>query len=204
MSYRRQLAWMVVASCVISLGTTRARAQEEEKTEKETFRAFAVVTGTSVAAGGTTTLQMTVSRWSTDEERGELLTTLIEKGQEEFIKALSKQEETGFIRATGRAASLSRYPSQRLRYAREFREGNMRRIVLALDRPIGFMEAVRQPRTTDYDFTFIVLDIDQEANEGQGILAMGVSLTVNKEKKILEVENYGSEPVQLNKVSKVE
>jgi hypothetical protein len=200
---QRYLGGIAIGFCIISLGISPLLAQGQEEETKETFRAFAVVTG-NIATGANTTVQMTVSRWSSDEERAELLTTLIEKGQEDFIEALSKQEETGFIRVTGRGANLSRFPSQRLRYAREFREGNMRRIVLALDRPIGFMEAVRNPRTTDYDFTFIVFDINEEENEGQGVMAVGVKLKVDMEKKTLEVENYSSEPVRLTKVSKVE
>ncbi len=175
MSFRRKIVWTFICSCVIGigmgLGMTQASAQEKEAKEEkieEKFRAFAVVMG-NVATGANTTVQMTVSRWSTDEERTDLLTTLVEKGQEDFIKALRDQEETGFVRVTGRSVSRSAFPSQRLRYAREFREGNMRRIVLALDRPISFREAVNNPRTMDYDLTFIVFDIDEEKNEGEGL-----------------------------------
>ena len=40
----------------------------QEKDVRETFRAFAVSMGT-MATGANTTLQITVDRWSTDEER---------------------------------------------------------------------------------------------------------------------------------------
>ncbi len=55
-----------------------------------------------------------------------------------LLGALRKQEETGFLRITGNGSRLTRYPSVRLHYAREF-HGNGKRIIrLATDRPIGF------------------------------------------------------------------
>ena len=92
-------------------------------------------------------------------------------------------------------------PSERLRYAREFKgEGGKRRLVLALDRPISFTEAARQPRWRDYDITLIVMDLDAEGS-GEGQLAMGVRLAIDQEKKALVIENFGTEPVRLNKIS---
>jgi hypothetical protein len=43
-------------------------------------------------------LQVTITRWTTDEERNALLQTLAEKGQEKMIDAMRKQKETGCLR----------------------------------------------------------------------------------------------------------
>jgi len=185
----------------------------EEKLE-ETYTAWAVAMGTSnppvIPMGMNATLQIKITRWSTDQERVDLLTQLIENGQEAMVKALREQEETGWIRNTSpprpafgtrarMGASIS--PSERLRYAREFKgEGGKRRLVLALDRPISFVEGVRQPRFSDYDITLIVMDLDAEGN-GEGQLAMGVRIAVDQEKKALVIENFGTEPVRLSKIS---
>ena len=75
-----------------------------------------------------------------------------------------------------------------------------RRIVLALDRPIPYWEAMNRPRTYDYDLSIIVLDLDEE-NKGQGVMAIGVKITLDMEAKQLEIENYSSEPVRLTNVS---
>jgi hypothetical protein len=189
-------------------------AAEPQEEVKETYNVWAVAMGTSnppvIPPGVTATLQIRVSRWSTDEERVDLLTQLLENGQEGMVKTLQKQEETGFIRNTtasraafGRRPGMagSALPSERLRYAREFKgEGGRRRLVLALDRPISFAESVQQPRWRDYDVTLIVMDLDAEGN-GVGQLAMGVRLAVDQEKKALVIENFGSEPVRLSKIS---
>jgi hypothetical protein len=201
MKYRRLWVTAIVLfmAALIVLPTT---AQEKFR---ENYRAFVVNMTTTnppiVPTGRSTTMDITVTRWTTDEEREFLLTELIEKGQEDFIKALQKQEETGFVRVTGRAAELSTFPSERLRYAREFKDGDKRRLVLALDRPISFFEAMRRPRWSDYNFSLIVIDLDEEG-KGEGSLALAVKLAVDRENKRLVVENYGSEPLRLTRVSK--
>lgn len=199
------LAFIITLGISVAATPIWAGPQEEFK---ETFNAFAVSMGTSnppvIPQGARTSVQINITRWSTDEERGALLTQLIENGQEALNKSLNKQKETGWIRATGptRTGMRNTFPSERLRYAREFKgEDGKRRIVLALDRPISMAEAVYQPRWRDYDVTLIVLDLDAE-NKGEGQLAMGVRLDVDREKKQLVIENFGTEPVRLMSVHK--
>jgi hypothetical protein len=183
------------------------RAQEKKEEFKETYEAFAVAMGTSnppvIPPGMSTTLQINVTRWTTDEEREKLFAILIEKGQEDLVEALQDSEETGFVRVTGRGAGRNPFPSERLRYARQWDLGEgKRRIVLAMDRYISFYEARTQPRWRDYDMTLIVMDLDAEGN-GEGQLAMGVRLAVDLEKKTLVVENFGTEPVRLTKIRRM-
>jgi len=208
--------WSAASVLTLALIMLAASPVAAEEKLKETYTAWAVAMGTSnppvIPMGMNATLQINVTRWTTDEERVDLLTLLIEKGQEAMVKALKEQEETGWIRNTSpprpafgtrarMGASIS--PSERLRYAREFKgEGGKRRLVLALDRPISFVENVRQPRPRfrDYDITLIVMDLDAEGN-GEGQLAMGVRIAVDQEKKGLVIENFGTEPVRLTKIS---
>jgi len=193
---------LAVALLVVSTALTARDATAEEKF-KQTFEAFAVAMGTSnppvIPSGVTATLQINITRWSTDEERGALLTELKENGAKGFVKLLRKQKETGFVRVTGRAAARNPFPSERLRYAREFpREDGSRRIVLAFDRYISFYESMQQPRWRDYDVSLLVMDVDAEG-KGVGELAMGVRLEINDENQLV-IENFGTEPVRLNKI----
>jgi hypothetical protein len=184
------------------LAVLPATAQEKVR-ESYTARVLNMATTNPpiIPTGVTTTINITVTRWSTDEERDFLLAELIEKGQEDFIKALQNQEETGFVRITGRGAGATTFPSERLRYAREFRDGKTRELVLALDRPISFFEAIQRPRYSDYNFTLIVIEFDEEGN-GEGSLALAVKLGVDRENKKIIVENYGTEPLRLSNVRK--
>jgi hypothetical protein len=71
--------------------------------------------------------------------------------------------------------------------------------VAALDRPIGWAEASRQPRWRNYDLTLIVLDVDEDGN-GTGQVAVGAQLAYQADEKKLVVESFGSEPVRLTNV----
>lgn len=192
-------------SLLALLTVSIASAQDEKQEFKETYEAFAVAMGTSnppvIPAGRSTTLQINITRWTTDQEREKLFAILVEKGQEDLVEALRKEEETGFMRVTGAAGGMRNpFPSERLRYAREFDLGEgKRRIVLATDRYISFYEARNQPRYRDYDMSLLVMDVDAEGN-GEGQLAMGVKLSVDMEKKTLVIENFGTEPVRLTKI----
>ncbi len=190
----------VILAAVVSFSLDSTHAWAQEKDTRETFQARALSMGT-IAPGAATTLQITIDRWSTDEERNELIATIVEKGPEELLDALRDQEETGFVRVTGRGAGRTRWPSVRLHYARDIRTDGGRIIRLATDRPIGMWEAIQNPRTMDYRFTFIELRLD-ENNEGEGSFAIGVELKYDKEKNTLVVENLSSEPVRLTTVRK--
>ncbi|MGH9322307.1 MAG: hypothetical protein ACRD21_01825 [Vicinamibacteria bacterium] len=204
MSFKKRAA-AIVALLALSVPSP-AQEREEKEEFKETFEAFAVAMGTSnppvIPTGVSTTLQINITRWTTDEERENLFAILIEKGQEDLVTALQKQEETGWIRVTGRGAGRGTFPSERLRFARQWDRGEgKRRIVLALDRPISFYEAANNPRWRDYDVTLIVMDVDAEGN-GEGQLAMAVKLSIDSEKNTLVVENFGTEPVRLTNIRK--
>lgn len=193
---------LVLTALVLFAVPGFARAEEVN----ERFRANAIAMGTSnppiIPAGRTATVDITVTRWTTNEEREMLFGELVEHEQQGLVKALRKQEETGWVRVTGpsRTGSMTSFPSERLRYAREtVNEDGSRRIVLALDRPISFYEATRQPRWRKYDLTFVVLDVDAEGN-GNGQLAVGVQLDFNYPSKTLVIENFGTEPVRLSTV----
>jgi hypothetical protein len=140
-----------------------------------------------------------VARWSTDEERAQLLTILVEEknpyqANEKMFNVLQKMPKTGFIRT-------SRTLAWDLRYARQtpLPDGG-RRLVLATDRPIGFREAVAQPRTMDYPFTIVEIRLNKN-DEGEGKILAGTRLLVDKDKNLV-LENYGQQPVRFNQIKK--
>ena len=190
---------------VIMLALTPVSAQDEQVRER--FRAVAMAMGTSnppiLPRGRTASLDINITRWSTDEEREMLFGELVENGQPALVSALRSQEETGWMRVTGpsQGGSATRFPSERLRYARQtVEEDGSRRIVLAFDRPISMYEAVRRPRWRDHDITFLVMDLDAEGN-GDGQLSIGVQLAFKYDTKTLVIENFGTEPVRLTRIS---
>jgi len=160
--------------------------------DKETFRATAQAIGTGL--NGQTTVIISISRWSTDEERNALATVLAEQGSNALADALAEQEETGFIRFP---QTPGRQPSVRLRYAREFPHADGRTIILATDRPIGWAEAVARPqRTINSQISLIQLDVDADGR-GEGVMAVGAELLIDPDSNTLTVSNISSQPVRL-------
>ena len=160
----------MVATAVLTVSQVIGR---EDKVE-ENYRAFAV--NMSILGPNTSTLvDLHITRWSTEAEREALLATLMEKAQEAFVEALRKQEETGWVRAQGRPAARTAFPSVRLHYAFQFDEGDARKIVLITDRPIGLAEAARNSRSLEYNISGIVLEMPTtEGQDGTGQLVVGM------------------------------
>jgi hypothetical protein len=195
----RNWTWVLLLVLGAAFGANLAAA--DEKVE-EIYKAFAV-NMSNVGAGTSAVVEVHVTRWSTEAERQALLTTLIEKGQEEFVKALRKEKEAGWFRSTARAGARSAFPSVRLHYAHQYEEGGKRHMTLVTDRPIGGREAVRDARTLEYDVTTILLEVPAEEGskeKGKGQFIVGMNLGFDKEKKKLVIESYATEPIRLTEV----
>jgi len=156
--------------------------------------AFAVNMSGVGRQGRAQTLQISIERWSTDEERAMLIDTLVEKSSDKLLDALQKiKPRVGFIRTT---TSLG----WDIQYARETDlPSGGKRIIFATDRPIGFGEARNAGRSLDYDFMLCEIRLGADG-KGEGKLATMTKITYDKDQKKIEVENYGQEPVRLTQV----
>lgn len=63
---------------------------------------------------------------------------------------------------------------------------------------------IRGSRSTDYDISLLVLEIDEATGEGTGSLVMGAELTIDKETGRLMIETATTQPTRLTKVHAVE
>lgn len=183
------VAAIIVVVAVFLAAPTDVEAKKEPPLEK--FSATAMVMGT-VGTGATARVDITIQRWSTDEERDALLQVLAEQGREKFTNALRNQEKVGYVQIRGGLG-------YDLRYAREHRQGEQRTIIIATDRLIGFGELARQSRTLRYDVSLITLQVDAQGS-GEGTIAAGAELSFDSDSNTLTIENFSSEPVRLTKV----
>jgi hypothetical protein len=166
-------------------------ASTQSNQPAERFTAFAVSLGGMRQASGASVVDITVNRWSTDAERQRLIEVLQAKGPGELLEVLQDMREVGNIRTPD---SLG-YP---LRYAHQTpAEEGGRRIVIATDRPIGFWEAVNRPRTVDYPFTVIQMQLGAD---GTGEGRMSIATRIIAHDNVIELENYATQPVMLKEV----
>ena len=150
----------------------------------------ASVIASNEIASGVGTLQIRINHWSTDEDRTRLLTSLRESGPEALLKALQKMPSVGTIRTPSSVG-------YDLRYARQTKVGDGRRIVIATDRPMDYWEASNQPRSLQYPFTVLQMQVDQ-SGKGTGTMSLAMKITANDDLVILE--DIASAPFRLTNV----
>jgi hypothetical protein len=155
--------------------------------------AFAVSTGGPVSSPVASAVDIVVENWSTDSERQRLLEAL-KTSQDAMLDTLRGLRKVGFIRTPGNLGWDLHYATQAPG------EDGGRRIVIATDRPMEIWEAVNRPRTVDYPFTFIELRLNGDG-EGEGKLSLATRVTSTRDGRFVQLENYDTQPVQLNKVS---
>ena len=176
-------------ACVLSLTATPPAAAAEAL---EHFSAFAVSLGNVNRPGAATaTVDIIITRWSTDEERRTLSSTLLEKGPDALLEALKKMKPVGRIKTPDSLGYDLHYAHQA-----PIADG-ARRILIATDRPIGFWESRNNPRSLSYPFTLIEMRIDA-AGKGQGKMSVATKITARGD--TVELENYDSQPVHLNNI----
>lgn len=157
--------------------------------EKEEFNATAIVNNNVASGAGRVIIR--VERWSTENERELLNRTLMQKGAGELLDVLQKQKSVGTIRTPDSLGYDLRYA-----YQEPSDEGG-RRVVIATDRPISFWEAANQPRTVDYPFTVIQMELDREGH-GKGTLSYATKITARG--NTVELENFATSPVMLTDI----
>jgi len=156
---------------------------------KEDFTATAITNNEFGA--GTNVVQIQVTRWSTEAERTKLVNALVKKGADNLLKELMRNKPTGIIKTPDSLGYDLRYASQT-----PTEEGG-RRIVLATDRPIGFWEATNQPRTIQYPFTVLQMQLDRDG-KGKGTLSYATKISANG--NTIELENCATAPTMLTSI----
>lgn len=194
----------VVAGSVlaVTLGGTSIRAQAPPPPmDKLEITAFAV--NMNNIAGASAVVDITVTSWSSAEERTRLISTVLEKGNDALLRELQNAPAKGRIRIPAAKPPDPHHLALGLdlRYAWQtpLPDGGTR-IVLGTDRYIGFEEARRQPRTIDYPFSLIEIHVDKNG-KGQGKFAVATKIEFDKKNNQIQLENYGIEPVRLTTVT---
>jgi hypothetical protein len=174
----------ILAAATLLLWASAAAAQKVKPIE--TFTAFVA----AMQQGKAGTVTITIERWSTDEERQMLLTTLKEKGQAALMTELTKLPRVGYIR-------MPNTLGKDLHYARDIAlPDGSRRVVVATDRVLQIAEVRNATRSKNYDFAFAELLMPKDG-KGEGKLAPANKIEINKETGQIEVENFGTQPPRL-------
>ena len=138
------------------------------------------------------TVDIVVTRWSTDVEHRMLERALIEKGWVEFLDQLCNFAPAGsIVTIDGRDIAI--------RYAWQVadRDGQ-RRVFVATDEPITLTNPVRRSALA-VSFTFLELRIGPDG-EGEGKLSEAARLSVDESQDVIELRDYATRPLHLVRV----
>ncbi len=172
---------LLVVAMVASLSTPVSA--QEKKTEKF----FA-----NIAGGRTLQLEVGIDSWSPEAQRKILLKILTDKGQDELVKALRESDPVGYMRLQG-----GQHTSSPIRMSRQGKTKDGKRYILVVtDRPIGLREAARSTQSLEYDLTVIELLLD-EGGKGEGAIAPGAKVTIDKETNQLKINTFQTTPTRL-------
>jgi hypothetical protein len=184
---RRFWISVIAAFCTLAWPTVVA-AQTNGQPER--FTAIAVSTSPQYGTGAQT-VEITVNRWSMPSERDRLVAALMNKGPDELLKQLQKMRPVGTIRTPDSLGYDLHYAFQT-----PLPDGG-RMVVIATDRPIGFWEATRRPRSFDYPFTVIQMKLDRE---GMGSGTMSYATRITAKNNVIELEDFATQPIMLNNI----
>ena len=180
---------VVVAVFAVVAAAVPTGAEDRPK-PIESFTCFAA----QMERGAAGVIDINIFRWSTDEEREMLLTTLQEFGRDKLIDTLMKiRPVVGYMR-TPNSIGYDLY------YARYYvqPDGN-RHVVMATNRRVAIREAQTAQRSMQYQLTVIELQLDQNG-KGEGKMVPAAKISWDAKKKAIEIENFRALPVDLTNV----
>ncbi len=185
----RLLRVISAATAIAAAWSVLAFAQTKGTPERYT------ATAVNMNRGGAGTLDIVVNRWSTDAERNKLVSVLLDKGENKLLDALQGMKKVGYIRTPNSIGWDLHYA-----HKQPLPDGG-EQIVIATDRPIGFREAVNQPRSIDYPFTVIEMHVNADG-EGNGTMSVATKIVADKDTRTIQLENFSTSPVMLTTVKR--
>jgi len=189
----------VVAVAVAALAPVSAQ-QPAGPTAKDPlkFTAFAVNMNSPIQA----TLSIEITRWSTPQERQELIALIPPKANREsdqtkLYEALKKiKPATGYIRN-------SNLRTWELKYANENKlPDGTRQIVIVTDKVVTVFAASSLSDRNDYPFSLIEMRFPPGGGDGEGQLLGQTAISVKDGR--LQLEIYGQEPTKLTTIKQEE
>src|SRR5262245_33033504 len=150
------------------------------------LRTFAVNTSNNLS-GANAVLEITINQWSSAAERMRLI-DIASLGQDDLLKELKKAPIKGRIRIPAwQGPDPGNYRlGWDLRYAwhEALPEGG-ERIVVATDRFMTMWEAVNNPRSADYPFTILQMQLGKDM-KGDGRMTAFTMVKFDKKKNVIE------------------
>ncbi len=187
----------VVLAALAPVAIAGGSGEEELQNElPEVFRGLVVAMG-SVGTGRNTSLNMTVTSWTSPTQRQVIMNALQQgtEGEASLFNLIVNSPDRGFLRVRTESGTT------RIKYAwQSERPDGGRRITLVGDQ-LTSMRFNRQLNEETY--MVVMLDIDADGN-GTGTAAVAATIGWNEETERIKVGIESTEPLRITSVRKVQ
>jgi hypothetical protein len=157
------------------------RAAGQTSGTPQRFTAFAVNMGT-FGPTRTGTVEIVITRWSTEDEREMLLGALLDKGPDALLRRTPRDATRGLHSNTQqhrlRPPLCPKHSWRRRRTPRDPRH-----------RPADQLLGGGESAAIEYPFTMIELRLNRDG-EGEGKMSIATRITGNRELGLIELEDY--------------
>lgn len=185
---------LALTSSIFAGTSSGAFAQGQAKFEAFTARTV------NMSVGAGQDLKIDVFRWSTDEERNALLSTLKDKADNALADAVQKAPSIGSI-WTNESLGYS------IRYAyRDALPNGSERVILLTDRRFGswsgqVWKPVSGSGAVDYPFSLVELRLNRTGT-GEGKMSLTTRIVADASGKTLVLDGYEAAPILLRNVKR--
>ena len=186
--------WLPMAALAVALYTSVGSAQSATPAGAQPPLRLTALAVRTVGASIAQPVTITVQRWSTNAEADLWMNNMREATPKKMLETLTSLPSIGRIGSTGSVGVD-------LRFARSEQVANSGRqhITIAADRVMTFGERSDAPRSTDYPFMLIDIQLDAKG-EGNGKVIAAAKIMMDQVSKTLIVENFEDQPVLLQSV----
>lgn len=189
------VAAALVGTATAVTGARTVAAQAQDQAPKAVPAAGDRYTGVAVLqAPGvdiqTAPIDITVDRWTTDEERDKLFDALTQ-GSDKMLTALQNLPRVGTFKAQGAGVPYE------LHFARHTPSSDgSEHMTLITDRNIDFNQVANFPDAVDFRFTVMELQIGKDG-KGNGRMSVATKISLDKANNTIVLENYSDHPILL-------
>ena len=189
-SYVRSYLSLIVGIAMLAVGAPISAGKGSDT--HEVFTASAIsLGGPQPATVGR--ISFSIDRWTTADDDKKLQLALRDGRSKDVVEALQDLKSVGRISTPWSIGYPLQYAAQ------DMLPDGSRHIILMTDRPMSFAEVWDQPITVDYPVTYIELKVDKH---GKGSGKMMIASKLTQTRKLLVVEDWAVQPIQLNDVKK--
>ena len=199
---RSRLIFAAMAALALSTGSAYLSA--DVPPPPFLLRSFVVnMTNVNVPRGNAGVMEIRITGWSPAATRQRLIDTFLAKGQDALLSALQKEPPKGRLRLPNwQGPDPQNYRlGWDIRYAALSKTDDGKdRIVIATDRQMSMWEVRERPRSYDYPFTLIEIQIPKEG-KGEGRAFGATQILFDKKKNQIVLEQYSAGEIRLNEIT---